>query len=326
VLSAFHLPLPSTQFGKTVLEIRYDPTNANKKSLEIKNNYAFDTGVPRYGALMEFQPYIGGNQTTKAGLILDSDHNSGFSQGLHLGNVEGPGAAQGISMILDGGIVGGKTSGKYAALYLGLTANSIFNGVSSGNQLIRSRDFSTTGNFGTVNPTLVQNGPTVIGDSSQSAIFGWDFANDVEDNVYIGWNGSATGHNPGLTVRGSFTSTSKSFCIDHPEPEKTLTQNLYHSCIETPTAGDNLYRYRVTTVNNTAVIKLPTYFRYLNENEMIWVSPVDSFGRAYGKLSPDRLEVHVKSDQDGDYNVLVMGTRYDKDAKKFWKGDERMKR
>lgn len=325
VLSAFQSPPPSTQFGKTVLEIRYDPTNVNKKSLEIKNNYAFDTGVPRYGALMEFQPYIGGNTTTKAGLILDSNHNSGFSQGLQLGNVEGPGAVQGISMILDGGIIGGKTSGKYAALYLGLTATSIFNGVSTGNQLIRSRDFNTTGGFGTVNPTLVQNGPTVIGDSSQSAIFGWDFANDVEDNVYIGWNGSG-GHNPGLTVRGSFTSTSKSFCIDHPEPEKTLTQNLYHSCIETPTAGDNLYRYRVTTVNNTAVIKLPTYFRYLNENEMIWVSPVDSFGRAYGKLSPDRLEVHVKSDQDGDYNVLVMGTRYDKDAKKFWKGDERMKK
>ena len=243
VLSAFHLPPPSTQFGKTVLEIRYDPTNVNKKSLEIKNNYAFDTGVPRYGALMEFQPYIGGNTTTKAGLILDSDHNSGFSQGLHLGNVEGPGAAQGISMILDGGIIGGKTSGKYAALYLGLTANSIFNGASSGSQLIRSRDFITT-SFGTVSPTLVQNGPTVIGDSSQSAIFGWDFANNVEDNVYIGWNGSGGGNNPGLTVRGSFTSTSKSFCIDHPEPEKTLTQNLYHSCIETPTAGDNLYRYQ----------------------------------------------------------------------------------
>jgi len=326
VLSAFHLPPPSTQFGKTVLEIRYDPTNVNKKSLEIKNNYAFDTGVPRYGALMEFQPYIGGNTTTKAGLILDSDHGSGFSQGLHLGNVEGPGGTQGISMILDGGIVGGKTAGKYAALYLGVTANSVFNGVSSGSQLFRDRDFNTTGSFGLVNPTLVQNGPTVIGDSSQSAIFGWDFANDVEDNVYIGWNGSGVGHNPGLTVRGSFTSTSKSFCIDHPEPEKTLTQNLYHSCIETPTAGDNLYRYRVTTVNNKAVIKLPTYFRYLNENEMIWVSPVDSFGRAYGKLSPDRLEVHVTSDQDGDYNVLVMGTRYDKNAKAYWKGAERMKK
>ena len=72
-------------------------------------------------------------------------------------------------------------------------------------------------------------------------------------------------------------------------------------------------------------LKLPTYFRYLNENEMIWVSPVDSFGRAYGKLSPDRLEVRVTSDQDGDYNVLVMGTRYDKNAKAYWKGAERMK-
>ena len=328
LLSSIQTP---SSIGKSVLQINYDsPTTGTGKTLEIENYYSFDAAND-YGALIEFKPFIGGNTTTKAGLILNSFGTTGSptTLGLQLGNVEGA-AGQGVSMILDAGpIASGTSAGAKAALYLGNRAQNIFDGTSN---VLRTRKFSTVGGFGPVYPSLVQQGPTVIGGDTSSAIFGWDFVNDVEEQVYIGWDvaSSATG---GLFVRGNVNITgsiaiggTKSFCIDHPEPEKTLTQNLYHSCIETPTAGDNLYRYRVTTVNNTAVIKLPTYFRYLNENEMIWVSPVDSFGRAYGKLSPDRLEVRVTSDQDGDYNVLVMGTRYDKNAKAYWKGAERMKK
>ena len=326
LLSSIQTP---SSIGKSVLQINYDsPTTGTGKTLEIENYYSFDAAND-YGALIEFKPFIGGNTTTKAGLILNSFGTTGSptTLGLQLGNVEG-GGGQGVSMILDAGIASGQSAGEKAALYLGNRAQNIFDGVSN---VLRTRRCQTVGGFGSVYPSLVQQGPTVIGGNTSSAIFGWDFVNDVEEPVYIGWDVTA-GATGGLVVRGDVTITgsiaaggTKSFCIDHPEPEKTLTQNLYHSCIETPTAGDNLYRYRVTTVNNKAVIKLPTYFRYLNENEMIWVSPVDSFGRAYGKLSPDRLEVRVTSDQDGDYNVLVMGTRYDKNAKAYWKGAERMK-
>ena len=174
----------------------------------------------------------------------------------------------------------------------------------------------------TINDNLIVDGVTVDGGTTLNGSTTINANLTVDGGTTL--NGSTT-INGNVNVNGNLSKVTGSFKIDHPEPEKTLTHNLYHSFVESPTAGDNLYRYRVTTVNNTAVIKLPTYFRYLNENEMIWVSPVDSFGRAYGKLSPDRLEVHVKSDQDGDYNVLVMGTRYDKDAKAYWKGAERMK-
>ena len=329
LLSSIQTP---SSIGKSVLQINYDsPTTGTGKTLEIENYYSFDAAND-YGALIEFKPFIGGTVggTTKAGLILNSFGTTGSptTLGLQLGNVEGA-AGQGVSMILDAGIASGQSAGEKAALYLGNRAQNIFDGTSN---ILRTRRCSTVGGFGPVYPSLVQQGPTVIGGNTSSAIFGWNFSTDKEEPVYIGWDVTA-GATGGLVVRGNVNITgsiaaggAKSFCIDHPEPEKTLTQNLYHSCIETPTAGDNLYRYRVTTVNNKAVIKLPTYFRYLNENEMIWVSPVDSFGRAYGKLSPDRLEVHVTSDQDGDYNVLVMGTRYDKNAKAYWKGAERMKK
>jgi hypothetical protein len=290
---------------QTALSLIPDDINANRSfSLSTRQ-----VGT-EYGSNIEFKGNIGSVGSEQSGIRF-SPYGNNATDGFSLANLGT--AGEGCSMILDANTQGGQLSGQGGGLYLGWNETTIFNNNSWPG--LKSR------NYNGVRPCLLVNGPSLLAEGSSSRLFSWDHTNAQEENVWVGYG---TG-NSGLTVDGSFTATSKAFCIDHPEPEKTLTQNLYHSCVETPTAGDNLYRYRVTTVNNKAMIKLPTYFRYLNENEMIWVSPVDSFGRAYGKLSPDRLEVHVKSDQDGDYNVLVMGTRYDKNAKAYWKGAERMK-
>ncbi len=42
---------------------------------------------------------------------------------------------------------------------------------------------------------------------------------------------------------------SGSFTITHPDPSKEANWLLYHSFVEAPTAGDNIYRYEVTTCN-----------------------------------------------------------------------------
>jgi hypothetical protein len=97
---------------------------------------------------------------------------------------------------------------------------------------------------------------------------------------------------------------------------------LVHSSIETPTAGDNLYRWTVVVKNGKAIIELPSYYKFLNENDMVWVSPVDNFGRAYGVIDNEQKTLTVYADTDGEYNVLLIGTRKDEFAKNSWKGPE----
>lgn len=128
-----------------------------------------------------------------------------------------------------------------------------------------------------------------------------------------------------LCVNGSFAATSKNFAIPHPSSTKTETHVLYHSAVESPTAGDNLYRFEVEVENGTATIDLPDYYKHLNENDQVWVNAKDHFGRAYGVVDQEQTTLTVFADTDGEYNVLLLGTRKDKDAVKAWKGTERLK-
>ena len=170
-------------------------------------------------------------------------------------------------------------------------------------------------------PTFLNYGPILIAEDTSSPLFSWSHNNNQEEEIVMGFN---TG-NAGLNVRGTLTKTSGSFKIDHPEPAKTETHTLWHSFVESPTAGDNLYRYRVTTNDKKAIITLPDYFKFLNIDEMMWVSPVASFGRGYAVFDQEHTQVEVITDEDGEYNVLIIGTRKDKDAVKNWKGIERLK-
>ena len=68
---------------------------------------------------------------------------------------------------------------------------------------------------------------------------------------------------------------------------------------------------------------LPDYYRFLNENDMVWISPYRNFGSAYGEVTEDQKCLIVCSNQDGKYNVLLVGTRKDECATYPWNGTER---
>jgi hypothetical protein len=116
-----------------------------------------------------------------------------------------------------------------------------------------------------------------------------------------------------------------SFTITHPDPSKEANYQLWHSFVEAPTAGDNIYRYEVTTCNCAASLALPDYYKFLNKNDQVWVTPKNHFGNAYGIVNNEQTCINFTSDADGEYIVLLMGTRKDKWAQYAWNGVERYK-
>lgn len=124
-----------------------------------------------------------------------------------------------------------------------------------------------------------------------------------------------------LNIDGTLTKGVGSFCIPNPIPN--ATGSLWHSFVESPTAGDNLYRWQINVKDNYHEIKLPQYYSYLNEAPMVWISPVDHFGQAYGKINTEQTKLAIYTNQDGQYNVLLIGTRKDPIAVNAWEGTER---
>lgn len=124
---------------------------------------------------------------------------------------------------------------------------------------------------------------------------------------------------------GQVNKAGGSFKIPHPNPKKNDSHYLIHSFVESPTAGDNIYRYEVESVNGVAEIQLPDYFKYLNENTQIWVNGKNNFGNGYGEINDELTKITIHTNIDGEYNVLAIGTRKDEHAKKHWKGAETLK-
>jgi hypothetical protein len=54
----------------------------------------------------------------------------------------------------------------------------------------------------------------------------------------------------------------------------------------------------------------------------VWVTPKDHMGTAYGKVNTQQTEINIKSNCDGSYYVLLVGTRKDEYATRIWKGVE----
>jgi hypothetical protein len=124
-----------------------------------------------------------------------------------------------------------------------------------------------------------------------------------------------------LCVCGTLSKVSGSFKIPHPDPSKT-NKFLQHSFVEAPTAGENIYRYSMKTTNCSAFVELPEYYKFLNENDQVFVTPKNHFGSAYGIVNQEQTCVSFCSNCDGEYNVLVIGTRKDKEAMNYWKGTD----
>jgi len=151
------------------------------------------------------------------------------------------------------------------------------------------------------------------------------------NQIIIGYGAAGAGTNKTVIGNAAITNTyicgaiskgSGTFLIPHPDPAKTETKDLQHSFVESPTEGDNLYRWSVEVTNSKSVIELPDYYRYLNKDDMVWTSPVRHFGNAYGVVTPDQKCLEVCATQDGCYNVLLIGTRKDPIATRNWTGIE----
>ena len=141
---------------------------------------------------------------------------------------------------------------------------------------------------------------------SNSIAIGNSVKTTEDDEVLIGRKNNNVRIAGSLKVEGT-----KNFCIDHPTQEG---RKLYHSTVETNTAGDNLYRYQVESdkENDVVVIELPDYFDALNKDIQIFVAPQEHFGQGYGTYEDNKASIHCQL--KGQYNVLVIGTRQDKGA------------
>ena len=143
----------------------------------------------------------------------------------------------------------------------------------------------------------------------------------------IGGSGVGNGTNDDgtVTIKGALAKGSGTFKIDHPDPTKTNTHYLQHSFVESPTGGDNIYRWTITTTNKIHTIKLPDYYKFLNKDDMIWVSALNHFGRAYGTVNDEQTEINITADTEGTYNILLVGTRKDPTILRHFKGVEILK-
>ena len=124
-----------------------------------------------------------------------------------------------------------------------------------------------------------------------------------------------------LCVLGTLSKANGSFKIDHPNPKLESTHNLIHSFVESPTAGDNIYRFKIKIEDDLkGEITLPDYYKHLNEDTQVWVNPIDNLGRAFGVINESLTKIKITTSDPGNYNVLVIGTRKDKSAKEYWEG------
>jgi len=123
-----------------------------------------------------------------------------------------------------------------------------------------------------------------------------------------------------LDVGGTLTKSAGSFVIPHPDPEKqSQGYKLKHCFVESNTRGDNLYRYTITTESGLGEIDLPDYFKYINENAQVFVSGKNVLGYGMGTVNDNKVTINTSV--DGEYNVLVIGTRSDKVAYDFFEGN-----
>jgi hypothetical protein len=123
-----------------------------------------------------------------------------------------------------------------------------------------------------------------------------------------------------LYVSGTFSSTNKYFAIPHPVKDKREQGlYLYHSCVESPNSGDTIERFQIV-IDDTLqyTITMPDYYSQLCNNMMVMIQSVDSFGRSKYNITitNDIVQVHVNVSEAGTYNVMVMGTRCDKEVQR----------
>jgi hypothetical protein len=206
--------------------------------------------------------------------------------------------------------------GAYAGRSVGQCAvagNDIYLGIAAGQQ-------TTTGAYnicGTNGNVIIGGYSRVYGTSPKyQVVIGTDGQGAGDCQVVIGVSATTN-----IYLCGTVSKSSGTFRIVHPNPKKK-GKFLYHSFVEGPTRGENFYRWSVDVSGGSCSMKLPNYYKYLNENGMAWIYPVDHFGEGHAKVDDAGDNLNICADRDGCYNVLLLGTRCDEFALKHWKGTE----
>ena len=99
--------------------------------------------------------------------------------------------------------------------------------------------------------------------------------------------------NSEVVIAGALSKGSGTFRISHPDPKKNEKYYLQHSFVESPTRGDNIYRWQIDVKEKRHTIKLPDYYKHLNENDMVWINAVKHFGKAYGEVNVEQTELTI---------------------------------
>ena len=167
------------------------------------------------------------------------------------------------------------------------------------------------------------NGFTSVGTDGDHAIV-WGYTGgylgstrDGNRTISLNWDNGGN-----VAITANLSKGSGSFIIDHLDPvKKELGYKLRHCFVESPTRGDNIYRFRVVTTDLKASITLPDYFSYLNEDIQVWVSAIDVLGYGKGVVNSELIYANIEVSKDGTYNVLIIGTRKDQLAKTHFDDD-----
>jgi len=121
----------------------------------------------------------------------------------------------------------------------------------------------------------------------------------------------------GTLNANTVNATTKNFLISHPNPTKAKDNYmLRHWCIETDTAGGSCYyTKKINCIEGENYILMSDYFEYLLDDIIIFCSPIKHFGQAWGEQDEtDKNKIIINCNQQGDYNILITGSRKDKDA------------
>lgn len=151
--------------------------------------------------------------------------------------------------------------------------------------------------------------------------FHYDSTGSNDNCIYFGFYNTADlvniYPNGNMTITGTLAKGGGSFVINHPTRPN---YKLRHCFVETNTRGDNIYRYLVTISDNSGLghCSLPAYYSALNENTQVFVSTANCLASAYGVLNEDGVTVDVHTSGNGDFNVMVVGTRKDQLMKDYW--------
>ena len=116
-----------------------------------------------------------------------------------------------------------------------------------------------------------------------------------------------------ILCSGTISGSSKSFDIEHPDPDKAEQKyRLRHWCVESDVAGGMvMYRKQITTTKaSTVFIEMPNWFEHLVKNVIVFCSPDEHFGNAWGKyINNNIIEIHTS--KGGKYNILITCDRAD---------------